>query len=74
MVYMARGRKHYTLEEKLEKLNEKIATVDANLVSLKEEKAKLVKEIEDNQLRELNKIIQDSGMTIDEIKDLLEKK
>lgn len=71
---MARGRKHYTLEEKLEKLNEKIATVDANLVSLKEEKAKLVKEIEDNQLRELNKIIQDSGMTIDEIKDLLEKK
>lgn len=71
---MARGRKHYTLEEKLENVNAKILSAEADLVSLKEEKTKLEHEIETNQLRELKKIIEESGMTIDEIKDLLEKK
>lgn len=70
---MARGRKNYTLEERLDKITIEINNMEASLASLKEQKEEIEKEIKAQKLDELNTLIEKSGMTFDEVKELLKK-
>lgn len=71
---MARGRKNYTLEERLEQLTKDISDMENSLASMKEQKKLIEKEIKDKQLDELNTIIEASGLTFDEVKEILKPK
>ena len=74
MKNMARGRKNYTLEERLEQLTKDISDMENSLSSMKEQKKLIEKEIKAKQLDELNTMIEASGLTFDEVKELLKPK
>lgn len=61
-----RTRRSFTLEEKLEQVNEQIRNLEI-------EKAQLEKKIHDKQVAELGALLANSGMTLDELKELVEK-
>ena len=61
-----RQRRSFTLEEKLEQVNEQIK-------NLTEEKKQLEKKIHDKQVAELGELLTNSGMTLEELKELVEK-
>lgn len=71
---MARGRKNYTLEERLEQLTKDISDMENSLSSMKEQKKLIEKEIKAKQLDELNTMIEASGLTFDEVKEILKPK
>lgn len=68
---MARGRKSYTLEEKLDMVNTKIEQTKELLNSLRTEKKELEEQIKNKQLNELFDIINESDTSFSEIKELL---
>lgn len=74
MKNMARGRKNYTLEERLEQLTKDISDMENSLSSMKEQKKLIEKEIKAKQLDELNTMIEASGLTFDEVKEILKPK
>ena len=74
MKNMARGRKNYTLEERLEQLTKDISDMENSLASMKEQKKLIEKEIKAKQLDELNTMIEASGLTFDEVKEILKPK
>ena len=61
-----RQRRTFTLEEKLEQINEQIK-------NLTEEKKQLEKKIHDKRVAELGELLTNSGMTLEELKELVEK-
>ena len=61
-----RTRRSFTLEEKLEQVNEQIK-------NLTEEKKQLEKKIHDKHVAELGELLTNSGMTLEELKELVEK-
>ena len=72
---MARGRKPaLTLDEQLEKITEEIENMESSLKKLKKTKKDLEEQIKINQLSELDKLIEESGLSYDEVKNLLIKK
>lgn len=68
---MARGRRIYTQEEMLEKIINDIATKEAEIKELKEQKKRIEMELREKRLLELDGLISQSGKTFDEIKELL---
>ncbi len=68
---MARGRKSYTLEEKLDQVNQQIDEYTEALHSLKEEKKDLEQKMKDKQLSELLEVVEASGKSIEEVKAML---
>ena len=68
---MARGRKSHSLEEQLETVNENITITENSLKTLKGQKKELEEKIKQQRLDELYNIIQESGKTIDEVKNLV---
>lgn len=68
---MARGRKTFTPDEKLEMTNVEINECEQRLIVLKEQKKQLEQEIHDKELAELDSIIRASGKTIGDIKMML---
>ena len=74
MKNMARGRKNYTLEERLEQLTKDISDMENSLASMKKQKKEIEQEIKAKQLDELNTMIEASGLTFDEVKELLKPK
>ena len=58
-------RRSLTLEEKLEQINEQIK-------NLTEEKKQLEKKIHDKRVAELGELLTNSGMTLEELKELVE--
>lgn len=68
---MARGRKSYTLEEQLERVNADIENTEMCLEKLKEEKKDLEAQIRQQRLDEIDKLIISSGKTFDDIKAFL---
>lgn len=70
---MARGRKNYTLEEQLDKITAEINNMESSLAELKAAKKEIEKEIKAKRLEELNTLIEASGMSFDEVKELLKK-
>lgn len=73
MKNMARGRKNYTLEEQLDKITVEINNMESSLAELKAAKKEIEKEIKAKRLEELNTLIEASGMSFDEVKELLKK-
>ena len=59
-------RRSFTLEEKLEQINEQIK-------NLTEEKKQLEKKIHDKRVAELGELLTHSGMTLEELKELVEQ-
>lgn len=65
------GRKKLTINDRLDKIDAEIASAEAKLQELKEQKKMLAMEKEQEDLRELRRLILESGKTIDDVKALL---
>lgn len=66
-----RGRKSYTLEEKLEKVIKDIEEAEIHLDELKQQKIDLESQVRVKRLEEIDKMISESGKTFEEVKGLL---
>lgn len=64
---MARGKKNYTLEEKLEIVNKDIENTKACLQKLELEKKELEEQIRQNKLEEIDKMMTQNGKTFDDV-------
>ena len=64
-------RKKYTTAEKLNKVESDIATMEEQLKKLKSQRKELVAQKEQEDLKELRKLILDSGKSIEDVKALL---
>lgn len=71
---MARGRKSYTLDEQLDRITKEISIMEDSLIELNKAKNDLEEQIHRNQLEELDNLISESGLTIEEVKKLLESR
>ena len=70
---MARGKKKLTLDEQLTKVTAEIEVTEATLTELKETKKELEEQIHQQRLSELDELIQEKGLSFDEIKTMLSK-
>lgn len=64
-------RKKYTTAEKLNKAEYDIATMEEQLKKLKSQRKELVAQKEQEDLKELRKLILDSGKSIEDVKAML---
>ena len=72
---MARGRKKaLTLDEQLKEVISELEATEEKLKGLKKQKEELEGQIKMKQLEELNDFISSRGLSIDEVKEILEKK
>lgn len=71
---MARGRKPtLTLEEQLEKITEEIDNKTCSLKELEKTKEEIEEQIKLNHLSEIDKLIKQSCLSYDEVKEMLSK-
>ena len=70
---MARGKKKLTLDEQLTKVTAEIEETEATLTELKATKKELEEQIHQQRLSELDELIQEKGLSFDEIKEMLSK-
>ena len=70
---MARGKKKLTLDEQLAKVTAEIKATEATLTELKTTKKELEEQIHQQRLSELDELIQEKGLSFDEIKEMLSK-
>lgn len=71
---MARGKKvTLTLEEQLEKIISDIEIAKENIKEMEKQKKELEAQIKMERLTELDELIQSSGKTFEEVKELLSK-
>ena len=70
---MARGKKKLTLDEQLAKVTSEIEITEATLTELKTTKKELEEQIHQQRLSELDELIQEKGLSFDEIKEILSK-
>ena len=70
---MARGKKKLTLDEQLTKVTAEIKATEATLTELKATKKELEEQIHQQRLSELDELIQEKGLSFDEIKEILSK-
>ena len=70
---MARGKKKLTLDEQLTKVTAEIKAKEATLTELKETKKELEEQIHQQRLSELDELIQEKGLSFDELKEMLSK-
>ena len=69
---MPRGRKPaLTLEEQLQKITEEIDDLKANIKELEKTKSDLEEQIRLNRLSELDDLISESGLSFEEVKEML---
>lgn len=71
---MARGRKSLSLDEQLVKVNIEIDKLENSLKELKQSKKTLEEQIKMNKLTELDELISEKGLSLDDVKKLLEHK
>lgn len=71
VIKMARGRKSYTTDEKIELTQNRITELADELKSLKAELKELQAIKEQEDLRALKDLIAESGKSIDEVRDML---
>lgn len=65
------GREKLTINDRLDKIDAEIASAEAKLQELKEQKKMLAMEKEQEDLMELRRLILESGKTIDDVKAML---
>lgn len=68
---MPRGRKTYTLEEKLQNVVNEIAELEAKLKELKIEKKELESQIKQERLTKLDDLITEMGLSLEEVEKKL---
>ena len=68
---MARGRKTLSLDEQLEKITTEIENMENSLKEMKQTKKELEEQIRQAQLSELNDLINERGLTFEEVKKML---
>ena len=68
---MARGRKSLSLDEQLEKITTEIDNMENSLKEMKQTKKELEEQIRQAQLSELNDLINERGLTFEEVKKML---
>lgn len=69
---MPRGRKPaLTLEEQLQKITDEIDDLKANIKELEKAKENLEEQIRLNRLSELDDLISESGLSFEEVKEML---
>lgn len=68
---MARGKRNLSTAEQLETLREEIATREAQLKDMKKQEKELIDKKQKEELERLYKVIKESGMTIEEIEELI---
>ena len=71
---MARGVRKLSLDEQLEKITKEIENMENSLKDLKKTKEELEKQIHQNKLTELDELISERGLTLDEVRELLNSK
>ncbi len=72
---MPRGRKKaLTLDEQLEKIISDITETEERLKELKTKKLEVEEQLKMNRIVELDNFISSQGLSIDEVKELLEKR
>lgn len=74
-IIMARGKRLTgidLLEKKISDLNEKIDSHETIIYNLKEQKSKLEEEMKKIKLEELSSIIEEKGLSIEEVKNLID--
>lgn len=64
---MARGKKTYTLEEKLQNVTNDIENTKLCLEKLEEEKKDLESQIKQQRLEEIDKLMTQKGKTFDDV-------
>ena len=70
---MARGKKKLTLDEQLTKVTAEIEATETTLTELKATKKELESQIHQQRLSELDELIQEKGLSFDELKEMLSK-
>ena len=68
---MARGRKSLSLDEQLEKITNEIENMESSLKEMKQTKKELEEQIRQAKLSELNDLINERGLTFEEVKKML---
>ena len=69
---MARGRKKaLTLDEQLEKIVSEIEETETQLKELKAKKEELETQVKMNRIAELDDLISASGLSLDEVKEMI---
>ena len=72
---MARGRKKaLTLDEQLEKVVSEIYETEERLEELKDKKNELEEQVKMNRIADLDDFISSRGLSIEEVKEILENK
>lgn len=72
---MARGKRTSKVElltKKIGEVNKKIEDKEATIVALKEQKAQLENELKEAKLEQLSTLLDEKGMTVDEVKAMVE--
>lgn len=70
---MARGRKSYTLEERLQNITDEIDSLDAKIKELKKEKKNLEDQVRQERLAKLDELMVEKGLSFDEVAEMLSK-
>ena len=71
---MARGRKTLSLDEQLKKITTEIENMENSLKEMKQTKKELEEQIRQEKLSELNDLINERGLTFEEVKKMLSNK
>ena len=71
---MARGVRKLSLDEQLDKITKEIENMENSLKDLKKTKEELEKQIHQNKLTELDELISERGLSLDEVRELLNSK
>lgn len=69
---MARRKTHYTLDEEYKLLVEQIDSTEQSLSEMKTKKKELEEQIKQQKLEEIYTMIQEKGMDLDQVKELIE--
>lgn len=71
---MPRGRKKYTLEERYEKCVNDISENEERVRELKVLKKQLEKQVNDDRLSDLKLIMDESGLSVNELRAMIENR
>ena len=68
---MARGRKSYTLEERLQNITDEIESLDAKIKELKKEKKNLEDQVRQERLVKLDELMTERGLSFEDVEKKL---
>lgn len=68
---MARGRKSYTLEERLQNITDEIDSLDAKIKELKKEKKNLEDQVRQERLVKLDELMTERGLSFEDVEKKL---